>query len=122
MSLKKILKEKRKRRERRKRRIRAKVFGTKERPRLSVFKSLRHLWVQVIDDESSRTLVSASSKEIKTSKKMSKKKKAFEVGKLIAERCLKMGIEKIVFDRGGYKYHGRIKALAQGAREAGLKF
>ena len=122
MSLRKHLKEKRQKRERRKKRVRAKIFGTKERPRLSVFRSHKHIWVQVINDEIGHTLVSASSKEIKPEKKLTKKEIAFEVGKLVAKKCQEAGIKKIVFERKGYKYHGRLKALAEGAREGGLEF
>ncbi len=124
-------------------RIRAKIKGTAQRPRFSVFRSNRYVYAQLIDDEKSKTLVSASSQEIKKSraktktqtKVKSKKEKessttqrgekiavAFEVGKLAAKKALKKNIKKIVFDRGGYKYHGRIKAVAEGAREGGLKF
>lgn len=122
MGLKKHLKEKRKKRERRKRRVRAKIFGTKEKPRLCVFRSKKNIWVQVIDDEKGHTLVSASSKEVNSQKKLTKKEIAFEVGKLIAKKALELGIKKVVFDRKGYQYHGRIKSLAQGAREGGLQF
>lgn len=113
-------------RERRKKRTRVKIFGTPERPRLCVFRSAKHIYAQLIDDEKAHTLVSASDLELKKRKKEKKKKTkkeiAFEVGKLIAEKALKKKIEKVVFDRGQYKYHGRIKALAEGAREGGLKF
>lgn len=108
-------------RDRRHRRVRAKVFGTKEKPRLCVFRSHRHIYAQLIDDEKSKTLIGASDLEIKKGKKV-KIDKAKEVGKLIAEKALGKKIEKIVFDRGGYQYHGRVKALAEGAREGGLKF
>jgi len=122
MGFGKRLKEKRERRERRIRRVRAKIFGTKERPRLCVFRSHKNIWAQLINDEEGHTLVSASSKEIKSDKKLTKTEMAFEVGKLIGKKALEAGIEKVVFDRRGYQYHGRIKALAEGAREAGLKF
>lgn len=105
---------------RRKKRVRAKVFGTAKRPRLCVFKSLKNLYVQLIDDEKMKTMASANSKEIK--KKMNDIEKAKEVGKLISERAAKLKITKVGFDRGGYKYHGKIKSLAEGAREGGLKF
>lgn len=98
---------------RRHQRIRVKIFGTKERPRLSVFKSNKHIFAQLINDEKGKTLASASDLKLKT---------ASEVGKLIAEKARELKIEKVVFDRGGDKYHGRIKALAEGAREGGLKF
>jgi large subunit ribosomal protein L18 len=112
-------KEKRKRRHRR---IRAKISGTKERPRLCVFRSNKHTYAQLIDDEKGHTIVSASDLELKGVEKMTKVQKAKEVGKLIAKKAKEKNIEKIVFDRAGYKYHGRVKALAEGAREGGLKF
>jgi large subunit ribosomal protein L18 len=104
-------------------RIRAKVHGTAERPRLNVYRSVNHIYAQLVDDMSGITLVSAS-----TSEKGAKKPtggnvaSAKEVGKRIAERAKEKGINKVVFDRGGYLYHGRIKALADAAREAGLQF
>jgi len=102
-------------------RIRTKVQGTGERPRLNVYRSLNHIYAQVIDDSQGVTLVSASTvaAKVKTGGNMSAAK---EVGKLIAERAKEKGIKKVVFDRGGYLYHGRIKALADAAREAGLEF
>jgi len=102
-------------------RIRAKMQGTPERPRLNVYRSLNHIYVQVIDDTQGATLVSAStvSSKIKTGGNVAAAK---EVGKLVAERAHEKGIKKVVFDRGGYLYHGRIKALADAAREAGLEF
>lgn len=118
----KIKQEKRKRRQKR---IRAKIFGTKDRPRLSVFRSLKHIYAQIINDEEGKTLVAASDHEIKAKVKKQKMKKtdyAYEVGKLIAQKALKKNIKKVVFDRGCFKYHGRVKALAKGAREEGLKF
>jgi len=122
MGLEKHLKEKRERKERRKQRIRAKIFGTKEKPRLCVFRSKKNIWVQIIDDKKGHTLISASSKEINLDKKLTKKEIAFKVGKLIAKKALEVGIKKIVFDRKGYRYHGRVKSLAEGAREGGLQF
>jgi large subunit ribosomal protein L18 len=101
-------------------RIRKKVVGTETRPRLAVFRSLKHIYAQVIDDAHGRTVASASSRE-KGQTGGGKKDGAVEVGKLIASRCKEKGIESVVFDRGGFKYHGRIKALADAAREAGLK-
>ncbi len=103
----------------RKKRIRAKVKGTNETPRLSVFKSLKGIWAQVIDDETGKTLVAANSKNSKTKDSLEGAKK---VGMALAKKCLEKKIEKIVFDRAGYKYHGKVKALAEGAREGGLKF
>ncbi len=122
MGLEKHLKEKRERKERRKQRIRAKIFGTKEKPRLCVFRSKKNIWVQIIDDKKGHTLISASSKEINLDKKLTKKEIAFKVGKLIAKKALEVGIKEIVFDRKGYRYHGRVKSLAEGAREGGLQF
>jgi large subunit ribosomal protein L18 len=110
---------------RRHKRVRAKVFGTKEIPRLCVFRSHQHIYAQLIDDEKGNTIVEAQEKEIKKPDAGDRKAKtalAYAVGKLVAERALEKKIKKIVFDRGGYKYHGRVKALAEGAREAGLKF
>ncbi len=111
---------------RRKLRIRKKVFGTKERPRLSVFRSNRYIMAQIINDENGTTLVSASSmaSDLKDIGEIEggKAAAAREVGKLIAARAKDKGIEQVVFDRGGYLYHGRVKALAEGAREGGLVF
>jgi len=105
------------------RRIRKKIFGTKEKPRLCVFRSNNHIYAQLINDEKGETILSASDFELKKDKSSSGKIGiALKVGKLIAEKALKEKIEKIVFDRRGYKYHGIIKALADGAREGGLKF
>ncbi len=110
---------------RRKMRIRKKIFGTGERPRLSVFRSNRHIFAQIVDDDKGITLVASSSfsKELKGQKiEGGKTAMAKEVGKLIAQKAKAKGIEKVVFDRGGYLYHGRVKALAEGAREGGLIF
>ena len=112
-------------RERRHTRIRAKVSGTTTRPRLCVFRSLRCIYAQVIDDSKGHTLASASTldPEMKSEKEAKAKTGEAElVGSLIAKRALSKGITQVVFDRGGYKYHGRIKALAEAARQAGLKF
>jgi large subunit ribosomal protein L18 len=104
-------------------RIREKMLGTGERPRLNIYRSLNHIYAQVIDDMEGRTLVSASSNEGKKSKGAGGNLAAAKsVGKTIAERAKQKGIEKVVFDRGGYIYHGRVKALADAAREAGLQF
>jgi large subunit ribosomal protein L18 len=102
-------------------RIREKVAGTAERPRLNVYRSLNHIYAQVIDDAKGVTVASASSKasKLKTGGNVAAAK---EIGKLVAERAQEKGIKKVVFDRGGYLYHGRIKALADAAREAGLEF
>ena len=108
-------------REKRHNRVRARMTGTAERPRLNVFRSLNHIYVQVIDDTQGHTLVAASSLD-KGVGEAEKIDQARAVGKLIAERAKGAGINKVVFDRGGYLYHGRIKALAEGAREGGLDF
>ncbi len=106
---------------RRHRRVRAKIKGTAKVPRLVVFRSHQHIYVQLVDDDKGKTIVSASSQEFKKSKKI-KADWAKEVGKSVAKKALEKKIEKVVFDRGGYKYHGRVKAVAEGAREGGLKF
>lgn len=106
-------------------RVRMKVSGTPERPRLSVYRSVGHIYTQIIEDGTGRTLVSASSvdKEVKKGLKGGGNIAAAKsVGKIIADRAKAAGISKVVFDRGGYKYHGRVKALADAAREAGLQF
>ena len=106
-------------------RVRTRVEGTPERPRLCVYRSLGHIYVQVVDDRTGKTLVSASSldKEVKKLTKGGGNVAAAKVvGKAVAERALAAKIQNVVFDRGGYKYHGRVKALADAAREAGLKF
>jgi len=111
------------RRTRIKMRIRKVVSGTADRPRLSVFRSNQEIYAQVIDDLAGRTLVAASSREKGITEKTSTKtEKAKQVGALIAERAKEAGIDAVVFDRGGYLYHGRVKALAEAAREGGLKF
>ena len=110
-------------RQRRHNRVRAAINGTSGRPRVSVFKSNKHIFVQLIDDETKKTLV--SSKVISGAKsklKGKKSDKAAEIGKMVAEKAKTAGITEVVFDRGGYKYHGRIKALADGLRAGGLKF
>ncbi|MFQ5789919.1 MAG: 50S ribosomal protein L18 [Acidobacteriota bacterium] len=110
-------------RQRTKYRIRKKLCGTAERPRLCVFRSLKHVHAQVIDDGAGRTLISASSQEKEfPGGKGQNRQAATELGKLIARRSLEKGIDAVVFDRNGFKYHGRVKALADGAREGGLKF
>jgi large subunit ribosomal protein L18 len=121
-----IIKEARKEfRKRRHERIRKKLRGTKEKPRLAIFRSLRYIYAQIIDDESGTTIVASSSleksfregKEKGTMKEIAKK-----IGMMIAEKAAQKGIKQIIFDRAGYKYHGRVAALAEGAREAGLEF
>lgn len=103
-------------------RIRRKVAGTTARPRLAVFRSLKHITVQIIDDAQGHTLVAASSAEKKTGVGGGNIAGAKDIGKLIADRAKEKGIKLVVFDRGGYLYHGRVKALADAAREAGLEF
>ncbi|AEH45341.1 ribosomal protein L18 [Thermodesulfatator indicus DSM 15286] len=114
---------------RRKRRVRKKIFGTPERPRLSVFRSCKHIYAQIIDDVHGKTLVAASSltpqireKVLEAKKEGGKTAAAKVVGEFLGQRALEAGIKKVVFDRSGYKYHGRVKALADGARAAGLEF
>ncbi len=108
----------------RKARIRRKIAGTTERPRLSVYKSLKHIYAQVVDDSASRTVAFASSlsKELRSHKAGDKKADARRVGELIAQRCKAANVEAVVFDRNGFPYHGRIAAVAESARKAGLKF
>ena len=104
-------------------RVRKKVHGTLERPRLCVFRSLRHIYAQVVDDSKGETLAAASSTESAGGAKTGSKLGASQsVGKLIAERAVSKGVTQVVFDRGGYKYHGRVKALAEASRESGLVF
>jgi len=112
-------------RQRRKFRIRNKIHGTPERPRLSVFRSASHIYAQVINDDDGRTLAAMSTLSgdlVGSVKEDSKTAAAKKVGTLIAKVCLEKSIEKVVFDRNGYLYHGRVKALAEAAREAGLQF
>ena len=106
-------------------RVRKKIVGTSERPRLNVFRSLKNIYVQIIDDTTGQTLVSASTLDEALKGKLAyggNKSAAREVGKLAGEKAIEKGIKLVVFDRGGYLYHGRIKELAEGAREAGLEF
>lgn len=112
-------------RKRRHRHVRKKLSGAAERPRLNVFRSLRHVYAQIIDDEVGHTLVSASTSETEVKKQiegLNKTAQARVVGKVLAERALTRGVTRVVFDRGGYKYHGRVRALAEGSREGGLEF
>lgn len=111
-----------KKRLKRHRRVRTKVFGTSERPRLCIYRSNENIYVQIIDDTVGKTLVSASSVEPEFGKEGGNKASAKNVGELTAKRALEKGITNVVFDRGGYLYHGRVKELADGAREAGLNF
>lgn len=118
-------KDKRQARARRHRSVRKKVFGTPERPRLSVYRSLQHIYAQVVDDTQGVTLVSASTLDPEVrpqTGELSKTEQARLVGEKVGERALAAGISRVVFDRGGYKYHGRVKALAEGGRKAGLEF
>ena len=103
-------------------RIRARVFGTKEKPRLSVFRSNRHVSLQLIDDSSAKTILAVYDREIKVKKGKTNKDLARAVGELIAKKAKEKNIEKAVFDRGGYAYHGLVKEAAEGARKGGLKF
>ncbi len=106
-------------------RLRENVKGTADRPRLCVFRSLQHIYCQVIDDDRGHTLASASTLEAGLAEKTGNQKKAAQaelVGAMVAERAIKAGVQQVVFDRGGYKYHGRVKSLAEAARKAGLKF
>jgi large subunit ribosomal protein L18 len=122
----KRMRQKRQRRQRAHLRVRLRVHGTEERPRLSVYKSLRYIYAQVIDDARGVTLVSAASADPavrgQLSKSTSSQEAAKLVGQLVAERARERGIDKVVFDRGGYVYHGNVRALAEAAREKGLKF
>lgn len=106
-------------------RVRKKISGTPERPRLNVYRSLKHMYAQIIDDTTGKTLVAASTLDKEIKGKLSfggNKEAAKEVGKLIATKAINNGIKKVVFDRGGYIYHGRVRELAEAAREAGLEF
>ncbi len=118
--MKSTVKEKRKARIKRHNRVRAKISGTKEMPRLSVYRSNKSFFVQLIDDNEGNTLISVGPKEVAKAK--TKTDAAKEAGKLIAKKAIEKKISKVVFDRGGYKYHGRVKAIAEGAKEGGLKF
>lgn len=109
-------------RKRRHLRVRTKIEGTSERPRLNVFRSLNHIYAQLVNDEQGETLVAASSLELEGNGDLTKAQAAEKVGELIAERAVDQGVKKIIFDRGGYRYHGRVKALAEAARKGGLEF
>ncbi|MEE8415466.1 MAG: 50S ribosomal protein L18 [Desulfobacterales bacterium] len=109
----------------RKKRIRKNIFGTTERPRLTVFRTTKHIYAQIIDDTAGHTLASASTMQKAINKHLGKGERisvANVVGKSIAERAIKKGIQKVIFDRNGFLYHGRVKAVSDGAREAGLVF
>ncbi len=110
-------------RQKRHKRVRAKIQGTKKIPRLCVFRSNKHIYAQLVDDTSGKTIISANDIKLKGKKKLKGKTQvAHEICKLIAKNALEKNIEKIIFDRAGYKYHGRVKAVAEGARQGGLKF
>lgn len=115
-----IQKVKQLKRKRRHKRVRSRIFGTAEVPRLSVYRSNTGIFIQLIDDIAGHTLVSVSNKEL--SSRGTKTEQSFELGKLIAQKAKKAKIDKVVFDKGGFKYHGRVKAVAEGAREEGLQF
>jgi large subunit ribosomal protein L18 len=108
--------------ERRKRRTRARLSGSLERPRLSVFRSNNYTYVQIIDDENGKTLASASTMELKKQTKATGKELAEKLGELISKKAIEKGIKKVVFDRGSYNYHGRVQAVADAARKGGLEF
>jgi len=112
-------------RDRRHKRLRQRLSGTSERPRLLVFRSLNHIYAQIVDDQQGNTLVAASSEEPELRERMSglkKSERAKRVGETVAQRARDRGLGRVVFDRGGYKFHGRVRALAEGAREGGLDF
>ena len=120
-----MAKSKKESRERRHKRVRKKVFGVPERLRLSVYRSLNHIYAQIIDDSRGHTLVAATTLDAEVHAGVSDKDKTTQaklVGQVLARRALEVGIRKVVFDRGGYLYHGRVEALAKAAREAGLEF
>jgi large subunit ribosomal protein L18 len=108
--------------QRRQRKIRSRIHGTQDRPRLCVFRSINHIYAQLINDDKAKVLLSVSDKEIKAGKKSAKSLIAKEVGKLVAKKALENKFDRVVFDRAGLIFHGRVKALADGAREGGLKF
>src|SRR5882672_2146505 len=116
------IKYKKEAREKRHGSLRKRIAGTAERPRLAVFRSAKHIYAQIIDDETKKTLAATSDQKLEKGKDKGKKVRAKQVGADIAAKCKEKGIDKVVFDRAGYKYHGRVSALAAGAREAGLKF
>lgn len=106
----------------RKIRVRAKIKGTSEKPRLSIYRSNRFIYAQVIDDESKKTIVGVSEKNLTLKDKVKKSDRSKELGALIAKKALEKKVKEVIFDRGSYKYHGRVKAVAEGARQGGLKF
>ena len=114
-----------KKHERRKRHVRKRVYGVSERPRLTVFRSVRHLYAQIVDDDAGRTLVAAGSRDKELAGKVAGKgnaSEAGEVGAVLAKKATDMGIRQVVFDRNGYRFHGRVKALAEAVREGGVSF
>ena len=113
---------KKEKRNKRHKRVRAKISGTSKKPRFSVFRSTKYIYGQLVDDEKGKTLVSASCRELKAKKGQTKIEKAKQVGEIIAKKSLEKKIKEVVFDKGGYKYHGRVKSMAEGARSQGLKF
>ncbi len=119
--MKKIICQKQKKRNKRRIRIRVKILGTGERPRLAVFRSNKFIYAQLIDDVKKRTITGVDEKKLKITQAISKTEKAKIVGQKLAETAFKNKIKEVVFDRSGYKYHGRVKALAEGARAGGLK-
>lgn len=124
MRKKDFIKNKVMKRKRRAKRVRTRVFGTLKRPRFTIFRSNYHMWCQLINDEKGETILSVHDKELKKKSKSKKTKTqiAHDIGELLAKRAKEKKINSVVFDRNGYKYHGRIKALAEGARGGGLKF
>jgi large subunit ribosomal protein L18 len=122
IGMKNLIKTKRLMRRARHRRVRAKIFGTSKKPRLCVFRSNSHIYAQLIDDSAGRTLAAASDLNIKSNKSSRKLDLASAVGEMLAKRAKEMNIKKAVFDRGGFAYHGRVRALADAARKAGLEF
>jgi large subunit ribosomal protein L18 len=114
-----MIRQKRNKRDQRRARVRGKIFGTSKQPRLSVFRSAKHIYAQLIDDGKAKTLAAASDLTLKEGAKL---ERARQVGEELAKKAIKIKIKKVAFDRGGYKYHGRVKAVAEGAREGGLDF
>ena len=114
---------KQQRRNQRHKAIRARLFGTAQRPRLCVFRSNKHIYCQLIDDQTAKTIAAVSNQDLKSSKLTHDRIAiSYQAGQLIAKKALEKGVKKVVFDRRGYKYHGRVKAVAEGARKGGLKF
>lgn len=109
-------------RQKRRKSIRLKISGTEDRPRLNVFRSSKHIYASLIDDQKGKTLLWVDEKDLKTKEKVTKSEKAFLVGKQLAKKAVKKGFKRVIFDRAGYLYHGRVKRLAEGAREEGMNF